>query len=200
MRSGLGRGHSVVNRKVSSSQEILKVALQLVQEEGIQAVNMRRLAKRCQISLGVLYNYFEDKNDLLLQTVAAVWRDILIPDQAGHLNRSSQPLSQAFMTLYQLLAEGAKKYPHFFSQHTLVFSQSQKSQANEQMDRYINHLKGYLLQCLEDDPDIRNQAFEKHSADQVVDFLFAIFINQVMQGKLDIGLFIDFIDRYLYDH
>ncbi|AMB95926.1 TetR/AcrR family transcriptional regulator [Aerococcus urinae] len=189
----------MVNRKVSSSQEILKVALELVQEEGIQAVNMRRLAKRCQISLGVLYNYFEDKNDLLLQTVAAVWRDILIPDQSEHVNRASQPLSQAFLNLYQLLAAGAKKYPHFFSQHTLVFSQAQKGQANAKMDHYIKHLKNYLLQCLKDDPNIRDQAFAKHSAEQVVDFLFGIFINQIMQGDLDILLLTDFIDRYLYD-
>ena len=48
-------------------KRIKEVALQLVSEEGIAGVKMKRIAKVAQLSPSMIYTYFDNKEDLLSQ-------------------------------------------------------------------------------------------------------------------------------------
>ena len=65
-----------MNTIVTSKEEILCVSRALIQNQGWKAVNIRTVAKECNISIGSVYNYFENKADLIAATVESVWHDI----------------------------------------------------------------------------------------------------------------------------
>ena len=54
-----------MNHRVTSKEQILDRAMEIAMEEGIDAVNIRRLAASCQIAIGSVYNYFKDKNAII---------------------------------------------------------------------------------------------------------------------------------------
>ena len=53
----------------STRQRLLAAALELVEEEGVEALSMRRLAARVGVSATALYRHFADKDELLQHLV-----------------------------------------------------------------------------------------------------------------------------------
>lgn len=52
---------------------ILSTASSLVSEEGLSAINMRNIAKKCDVGLGTIYNYFPTKIDLVNAVIKDFW-------------------------------------------------------------------------------------------------------------------------------
>ena len=74
-------GGILMNRVVTSKEEILQASRELLKEQGWTAINIRAVAAACHVSVGSIYNY------LLLFRVALVgclnaWRLVAksIPD------------------------------------------------------------------------------------------------------------------------
>ena len=76
-------GGDLINKVVTSKEEILKACREIVSEEGISAISMRAVAQRCHIALGSLYYYFSGKDELILKTIESVWQDIFHMDAQG---------------------------------------------------------------------------------------------------------------------
>lgn len=66
-----------MNPPNTSREEIMRVSRKIVSEKGLPALNMRTLAKECGIALGTLYNYYSDKDELVVAAIESVWQDIL---------------------------------------------------------------------------------------------------------------------------
>ena len=63
-----------MNKVVTSKEELLDTARQIVFQEGIDQLSIRVLAKKLNISVGAVYNYFPSKSDLLLAIVESFWK------------------------------------------------------------------------------------------------------------------------------
>ena len=70
-----------MNVSVTSKETIMQVCRNIVSQKGLQSLNMRSVADECHIALGTLYNYYSDKNDLILATIESVWHDIFHANQ-----------------------------------------------------------------------------------------------------------------------
>ena len=51
-----------MNTIVTSKEEILCVSRELIRKQGWNALNIRTVAKECNISVGSIYNYFRKKS------------------------------------------------------------------------------------------------------------------------------------------
>ena len=58
-----------------SREQLLQAAKVLVAQEGAQALNIRRLAASCGVSVGSIYNYFPAKSDLVAALIGDFWRE-----------------------------------------------------------------------------------------------------------------------------
>ncbi|MCK5106350.1 MAG: TetR/AcrR family transcriptional regulator [Elusimicrobiales bacterium] len=63
------------NEKIK--QKILKITLGLIADKGHDAVSMREIAKKLNITKPVLYYYFKDKNDLVKQSFTEVSKKLM---------------------------------------------------------------------------------------------------------------------------
>ena len=59
----------MINRTAVKRNEILDTASQLFARHGFQGTNMKLLAKEAQASTSTIYAYFQDKTDLLSQSI-----------------------------------------------------------------------------------------------------------------------------------
>ena len=62
-----------MNKNVTSKEELVAAALEIAREEGVHKVSIRNIAHKCSISVGVLYNYFPTKADLIFAVVSHFW-------------------------------------------------------------------------------------------------------------------------------
>lgn len=65
------------------ADQILQEAMTIVEQQGEQALAMRSLAKRLDVTPMALYRYFVDRDALLVAIVAKVSEEITIPEPAG---------------------------------------------------------------------------------------------------------------------
>ena len=106
---------TLMNPPNTSREEIMRVSRKIVSEKGLPALNMRALAKECGIALGTLYNYYSDKDELVVAAIESVWQDILeksAPD-------SGVSFSQYVTQTYAHIVEKLKDYPDFLAAHSI---------------------------------------------------------------------------------
>ncbi len=71
-----------VRRKLQLSRErILAGALELVDQDGLEALTMRRLADALKVDPMSLYNHVESKDDLLDGLTETLWSEVRLPDR-----------------------------------------------------------------------------------------------------------------------
>lgn len=69
-----------MNKVVTSKDELLEAAEQITYEEGMTHLSIRSLAKKLDISVGVVYNYFPSKADLVLAIIENFWKKVFHKD------------------------------------------------------------------------------------------------------------------------
>lgn len=185
-----------VNTAVTSREAILTVCREMVSRQGLSSLNMRSVARACQVALGSLYNYFPSKDDLLLATVESVWQDIFhmggLPDQALSFPGCVQ-------WIFDRVQQGRRTYPNFFTVHSLLFASSEKERARQAMGRHLAHIKTALEEALRRDPDLRPDAFSPaFSREEFLDFVLTSLLALLLQGKPDCSLLLELIRRAIY--
>lgn len=69
-------------------KQIMDVALELIAEEGFGKVSISKIAKKAEISKGLMYNYFKSKEDLIVEIMLTAFyelADIFDPNKDGEL-------------------------------------------------------------------------------------------------------------------
>jgi AcrR family transcriptional regulator len=62
-------------------QTAVETALDIIDNEGIDAISMRRLAERLGVAVSSLYHHFRNKEELLLAVCGLIFRQIPLPDE-----------------------------------------------------------------------------------------------------------------------
>ena len=171
---------SGVNPGVTTKEEILQACRQLAAEEGLQAISMRSVAGRCGVALGTLYNYYADKDELLIATVESVWQDIFHP-----MGRCPAGMSfPAYVTgLYDCARRGSEAYPGFLTAHSIAIAHARRGEAQSVMERQFVHMRAGLLAALRADPAANRAALtppltEEALADMTLDSILLLLVKQ----------------------
>ena len=109
-------GGFFVNLTITSKEEILKAGRKIAQEKGLDAINMRSVAAECNIALGTLYNYYANKDELVLAVIESIWKDIF------HIKECKDDISFLDFVVFILscLKDSKEKYPNFFVSHSMI--------------------------------------------------------------------------------
>ncbi|EFI41456.1 MULTISPECIES: TetR/AcrR family transcriptional regulator [Peptoniphilus] len=187
-----------MNTSVTSKEAILENCRKLVSEKGLSSLNMRTVAKNCEVALGSLYYYFPSKNDLLIATIESVWEDIFQLSDSG-INNLSFPeyIDQCFKQI-QL---GIKKYPNFFTIHSISFSTKGQNRARDCMEHYIAQIKEKMLCSLHSDKYVGKSIFSNEFTESdFIDFILSSVICLLVQKKKSCDTLLEVIKRTIYSH
>lgn len=189
-------GGDRINTLVTSKEAILKVCREIVSEKGLATLNMRSVAEACHVALGSLYNYFSNKDELVLATIESVWQDIFHMEGSC---RTDLPFPEYVAWIFESVRNGAREYPNFFMAHSLSFASTGKNKAKDTMERYFAHMKGGMIQALYADASVRKDAFTADLTESdFMDFVLTNILTLLMQQKESCGILLTIIRRTLY--
>ncbi|MGN0426121.1 MAG: TetR/AcrR family transcriptional regulator [Acetatifactor sp.] len=185
-----------MNTGITSKEAILKACRDIAASKGLAAVSMRSVADRSQVALGTLYNYYENKDELMLATVEEIWKDIFHMDCGCS---AEQSFLNYVEYLFECVQKGAEHYPDFFSAHSVSIASSAKDKAKSSMEHCFKHIKKGLLKALQADRNVSVDAFSASFEEQkFIDFVFDNLLMLLVQGKKSCGLLMEVIQRTIY--
>ena len=184
-----------MNPPNTSREEIMRVSRKIVSEKGLPALNMRALAKECGIALGTLYNYYSDKDELVVAAIESVWQDILEKSAPDSGVRFSQYVTQ----IYARILSGLKDYPDFFAAHSISVAGSAKGKARGTMERCFGKIRAELHAALLADKNVDRGIFsETFREEDLIEHILDTITISIINGKPDCATLTEILDRLLY--
>lgn len=185
-----------MNKIVTSEKEILDICKNIVVEKGLQAVSMRAVAKRCNVAVGSIYNYYDSKDDLIISTIKSIWMEII---NEVDFNYETNDFMEYLSKLFNQIHYGCKKYPNFFTVHALSFTKSSKEKGRQAMDDYFNEIKNNMLKALKNDLKIKKGLFsDVFREDAFIEFIFSNFIAILADSSKPITFLLELVKKLIY--
>jgi AcrR family transcriptional regulator len=136
-------------------QEILDTALRLFATEGFDVISISRIAEEAGISKGLLYNYFESKEDLIRSIIFKGIDSLdrfVDPNEDGFLTRSEMKyfLDQMFQALQEEPLYWRLYFSLFFQPHVLKLVDKRLSVV---IHKYMKMLNEYFKTTGSEDPE-----------------------------------------------
>lgn len=66
-------------RAINKKDRIIKAGFELICENGYYNTNTAEIAKKADVSTGIVYQYFNDKHDILMEAIKKYGEDIFFP-------------------------------------------------------------------------------------------------------------------------
>ena len=181
---------------IISKERILKESRDLVANEGLDALSIRKLAKKCNVAVGTIYNNFSSKDDLMISTIESVWEDIFrIEDH----DQGADDFLKYLSDIFTHLSLGIEKYPNFFTIHSLSFKSQSIGKAKDSMATYIEKLRENLIYILDKDPNIKKDAFDNDfTKDDLVEFIISTSLCFIVDKNYNKDLLLKIVEKTLY--
>ncbi len=185
-----------MNIVVTSKDEILKTNRELIQKQGWSAVSIRSVAAACGVSVGSISNYFKSKEALMCATVESVWCEIFHEPEDGSVFEDTLA---CISWMYGRMEYGQRKYPGFFTLHSLGFLGNEKSEGRQRMQETWKHISDGLIFVLKRDSRVRPDAFtEQFPAEKFADVLFSLMLSALLRQDYDPRAVLEITRRTLY--
>ena len=171
---------------------LLSCASRIECAEGVDAINIRRLAAEANIAVGTVYNYFESKQEVLLSLTETYWENALSQMRASvTAARFGQQIAQIITFLRGKMNDCAEILMR--SLHDDAATGRIRMAAMQRM------LREALMERLKQDDSIRADAWDSvFTKEAFADFVLANLILLLQQKDSDEQIFLAIIDRILY--
>lgn len=185
-------GNAMRKKDDSLRDTLLRSAREIAGAKGAQAINIRALAQSAGVAAGTVYNYFSNKDDILLALTEEFWRETL----AGLEHELTAPsFCGRVEELYFLLKRRVEA-----SAGMLMRSLGNVEAAGlARMGAMQEELEAHLLRWMEQDSQVRDNVWTPaFSREAYVRFLLGNLTASLRTGVPDIGFLTELIRRTLY--
>ncbi len=176
----------------SLRQKLLNTARALAEEEGIDKLNIRSIAKKAGVASGTVYNYFSGKDEILLILTKEYWKQTLLEMDAAI---TAQSFCEALLEMILYLKERIRRSAGTWMNHLGgVRPAGQESMASAQEE-----LKQMLLRRMEQDPNIWNDIWDdSFTKEQFSEFIRMNLMELLKTEGSQTEFFIRVIQRMIY--
>ena len=174
----------------------MQACRRIVAEKSMKALNMRLVSEECHIALGTLYNYYADKDALVLATVESIWKEVF---HGVHQNAAGVPFPDYIAELYRRIQKGAEAYPGFLTGHSIGIASAKRGEAKSVMEHTFAHMRAGMLEVLQRDSSVPERAFPPaFSQEDFVAFVLDHLLILLVQGQRDCSILLEIIRRVIY--
>lgn len=185
-----------MNQASTTKEAILRVCREIAAKQGLGTLTMRTVARECGIALGTLYNYYADKDALLVAAVESIWKEIFHGDGGC---TAAYCFVDYVDDLFQRVQNGAARYPNFLTAHAMSLAKSKTGRGKQTMERYWNHMKAGMLAVLQADPQVDPAVFSAAlSQDAFLDFVLDNILLLLGKGAGDCTILTGLVRRAIY--
>lgn len=101
-----------LRKQEETKKKILDVARNIIAEEGIKGISIRKITKVLDYSPGIIYHYFKDKNELVETLVGEGYGQILASVKSAKRNEAEpeKEIKEAFTNYIKAALESSEYY------------------------------------------------------------------------------------------
>ena len=157
------------NKDMSTQEKIIIAAVECIEEEGIQSVTVRSIAKKAKVNVAAINYYFRSK-DILIRKVLESRRNHSIQDMREILNDKKTDIFQRLEYVFSYLVEGAARYPRFSK--ALFYDSFVEDKDEGEFSHHLNNFLQDLHKDLERKPTLEKHKKLKYSLVQTFSAIF----------------------------
>lgn len=173
---------------------LLDCARRIECEEGMDAVNMRRLAFEADIAVGTVYNYFDSKQAVLFELTEEYWNNAFVEMQS---KVTAEKFSDQLRQIHAFLIAQMNDCAEVLMQNLSGSGES----ARKKMAAVLETLKMILFERLERDDAVRMDVWnENFTCEAFSQFALSYLLALLRQKGGDIDTFIAVVERILYGY
>lgn len=186
-----------LNKAVTSKEELIATAIKIAQTEGIEKVSIRNIAQKRSISVGVLYNYFPTKADLILAVAAEFWSGV--SEELSTLAANESSFLDFVSTYYGVLVKRLSDFESGWLTQMEALAPKDKQRGRELESQCFDSLKRLLKLALNRDASIPQATWTAdYRQETFIDFLFLHMMAMLRSGQQDCYFLRQTIQRILY--
>ena len=174
-----------MNRRVTSTDQILEVALLIAKKEGVDKLSIRKIATACGIAVGSVYNYYPDKDALVTAIAETFWNNIF-SDQDKLYHRG--------MSFTQFLE-------WYYSYLYTKMSPYDSSWVRELEDKIpAEKTVNLLMEILKQDTGVNNSIWNmEFQPENFCKYVFTNVMALLQSGETNCRFFIYLLENLLYE-
>ena len=88
-----------MKKAITTKEKILENANKEARSKGLEKIGMREISSASSVALGTLYNYFPDKESLIIATISSIWNETI-----GNLKKPEGFVSA--LSVFMMLSRG----------------------------------------------------------------------------------------------
>ena len=89
----------IMKKAIMTKEKILENAKKEARRKGLEKIGMREISSASSVVLGTLYNYFPDKESLIIATISSIWNETI-----GNLKKPEGFVSA--LSVFMMLTRG----------------------------------------------------------------------------------------------
>lgn len=187
-----------MNKVVTTREELLHTAQEIVFQEGMDKLSIRALAKKHDISVGAVYNYFPSKSELVLAIIEDFWKQIFHQDICEMSKQLS--FSNFYEMVYQRLVNHSEAFFSVLLGQLNILKDHDKEKGKQMEQKYMVHIQHGFLYALQQDENIDESIWsEVFTKENFVSFLLEMMINDLTHQRLDCHFTKEVLERLLYE-
>lgn len=171
---------------------LLNLSRKIADTEGIEAVNIRSIARKAGVATGTVYNYFSNKEEILLVLTEEYWRQTLAEMESSVTADSfCGQVEEMFFFLKERIDQSAGKLMNSL--------RSVETAGLARMASMQSALKTALVYRIEQDPEIRKDVWsETFTKEKFARFIMMNLMMLLKTKAPDIDFFLAIIRRTIY--
>lgn len=168
-----------LSRIIENPRElILSKSKEILYNDGYSALNMRNVAKACQIALGTIYNYFPTKKDLVMEMMVDYWKKYFVV--LDSIKNSDDDLYYKLEKIFNELSNFIKNFKEVWLKPELCDTPEFIQSGLEKQYLYMSELIRIVEDILSsDDQYINSKLDKKVSSNEVASFIVVNFISMI---------------------
>ncbi len=181
-----------------SQEQLLQAAKALVAQEGAQALNIRRLAASCGVSVGSIYNYFPAKSDLVAALIGDFWREA-IHGVPWHLTTTK--FEDCVELLYGRLYDYFQTFEQDWLSQLMAMNQQERKRGKQAEAQHFAHMRQGLLGVLARDETINSAVWDETlTPEALVNLVFEQLLTSLRQNQPDVRVLLAVLRRLLHQY
>ena len=171
---------------------LLKLSREIADKDGIEAVNIRLIAKKAGVAAGTVYNYFSGKDEILFALTEEYWKKALC-EMKTEISAGTfwEQLQEIFFFLKERIDQSAGKL--MGSLGTMEIS------GQVRMASMQSELESFLVQRMEQDVNIRTDIWsETFTPKRFARFIMMNMLMLLKEETPNVSFFIEIVKRIVY--
>ncbi|HHY28230.1 MAG TPA: TetR/AcrR family transcriptional regulator [Desulfitobacterium dehalogenans] len=178
-----------------SREDILKIGMELLTSGNVRTLTLRDLSSQTGVSVGTLYNYFGDKEQLQREVLGYFWK--IAMHQESILNCDNIDFISHVEQSYSLFFKNLQKINSSMSNNTSNIANKCDIQANFPMKHIAEKLESWIERLMELHNNELKEVEMKCTRAEIINYIVDTYMGNFLRGYDNLGIAMKVLRAYL---